>query len=219
MIRGAEAGARTAGPPSTMAAAPSVNELHMRRVSTPATWGDGSTSSMVTVRWHWASGLRDAWSKALTAAAAIWRGVAPTSAISRWAQPLLSPIRMLPAGLSSACRGRAGRGGTPPAGRPRSRRSSRRGRPSTSSRRRAPAPAGPGRVAAMVARCRAELPPAHELSTLMMATSLSPALRSQVCPRMQPWSLSRPAMALPTMTRPSSWGDMPASPSASWVTW
>ena len=37
-------------------------------------------------------------------------------------------------------------------------------------------------VAAMVARCREELPPAHELSTLMMATSLRPALRSQVWP-------------------------------------
>ena len=64
-------------------------------------------------------------------------------------------------------------------------------------------------VAAMVARCRAELPPAHELSTLTMAASLSPALRSQVCPRTQPWSLSRPAMALPRMTRPSSSGREP----------
>ena len=59
MIRGAEAGARTAGPPSTTAAAPSVNELHMRRVRTPATWGEARTSSTVTVRWNWASGLRD----------------------------------------------------------------------------------------------------------------------------------------------------------------
>ena len=61
-------------------------------------------------------------------------------------------------------------------------------------------------MAAIVARCSAELPPAHELSTLMMAASLSPALRSQLWPRMQPWSLSRPAMALPTMTSPSSCG-------------
>ena len=38
-------------------------------------------------------------------------------------------------------------------------------------------------AAAMVARWSAELPPAHELSTLIMATSLSPALRSQVWPR------------------------------------
>ena len=41
-------------------------------------------------------------------------------------------------------------------------------------------------VAAIVARCREELPPAHELSTLTMATSLSPALLSQVWPFMQP---------------------------------
>ena len=73
-------------------------------------------------------------------------------------------------------------------------------------------------VAAMVARCRDELPPAHELSTLTMATSLSPALRSQVWPRMHPWSLRRPAMAFPTMTSPSSWADTPASPSASCTT-
>ena len=84
MIRGAEAGAGTTGPPSTTAAAPSVNELHMSRVSTPATWGEASTSSIVTARWHWASGLREAWSNALTAAAAIWRTVAPVSAM----QPL-----------------------------------------------------------------------------------------------------------------------------------
>ena len=104
MIRGADAGAATDGPASTTAAAPSVNELHMSRVRTPATWGEARTSSMVTVRWHWASGLRAAWSNALTAAAAIWRTVAPASAMSRWAQPLLRPMRMLPAGLSSAWR-------------------------------------------------------------------------------------------------------------------
>ena len=85
-----------------MAAAPSVNELHMSRVSTPATCGAESTSSMLAVRWHWASGLRDAWSNALTAAAAICRAVTPRSSMIRCAQPLLSPIRMLPAGLSSA---------------------------------------------------------------------------------------------------------------------
>ncbi len=87
-----------------MAAAPSVKELHMRRVSTPATWGDASTSSTVVVRWHWANGLRAAWSKALTAAEAIWRIVTPRSAMRRWAQPLLSPIKMLPAGFASAWR-------------------------------------------------------------------------------------------------------------------
>ena len=74
-------------------------------------------------------------------------------------------------------------------------------------------------AAAMVARCSAELPPAQELSTLMMAASLSPALRSQVCPRTQPWSLRRWAMALPMITRPSSCGETPASPSASCTTW
>ena len=41
---------------------------------------------MVTERWNWASGLRDAWSNALTAAAAIWRTVAPVSVIRRCAQ-------------------------------------------------------------------------------------------------------------------------------------
>ncbi len=40
-------------------------------------------------------------------------------------------------------------------------------------------------AATMVAKCSAELPPAQELSTLMMATSLRPALRSQVWPRTQ----------------------------------
>ena len=68
MIRGAEAGAGTTGPPSTSAAAPSVNELHIRRVSTPATWGEARTSSIVTARWNWANGFREAWSNALTAA-------------------------------------------------------------------------------------------------------------------------------------------------------
>ncbi len=73
-------------------------------------------------------------------------------------------------------------------------------------------------MAAMVARCSEELPPAHELSTLTMATSLRPALLSQVWPFMHPWSLRRPAIALPTMTRPSSWAETPASPSASCTT-
>ena len=50
MIRGAEAGAEIAGPDTTRAAAPSVKELHMSRVSTPATWGDASTSSTLVVR-------------------------------------------------------------------------------------------------------------------------------------------------------------------------
>ena len=104
MIRGADAGAGTEGPPRTMAAAPSVNELHISRVRTPATWGEASTSSTVTRRWNWASGLRAACSKAFTAAAAIWRTVAPTSAMSRCAQPLFRPMRMLPAGLSSSWR-------------------------------------------------------------------------------------------------------------------
>ena len=40
-------------------------------------------------------------------------------------------------------------------------------------------------MAASVARCSEELPPAQELSTLMMATSLRPAFLSQVCPRTQ----------------------------------
>ena len=98
------AGAEIAGPATTMAAPPSVNELHMSRVRIPATCGEASTSSMLVVRWHWAKGLRAAWSNALTAAAAIWRGVTPRSSISRWAQPLFRPIKMLPAGLSSAWR-------------------------------------------------------------------------------------------------------------------
>ena len=104
MIRGADAGALMAAPPMTTAAAPSVNELHMRRVSTPATCGEASTSSTVAVRWHWASGLREAWLKALAAAAAIWRTVTPTASMMRWAQTLFRPMRMLPAGLSSAWR-------------------------------------------------------------------------------------------------------------------
>ena len=48
------------------------------------------------------AGCGEAWSNALTAAAAICRTVTPRSSMIRWAQPLLSPIRMLPAGLSSA---------------------------------------------------------------------------------------------------------------------
>ena len=43
----------------------------------------------------------------------------------------------------------------------------------------------------------------------MMATSLSPALRSQDWPRTQAWSFSRPAVALPTMTSPSWSGERP----------
>ena len=74
----------------------------MSRVRTPATCGEASTSSMVAVRWHWARGLRAEWLKALTAAAAIWRAVTPRSSMIRWAQPLLRPMRMLPAGFSSA---------------------------------------------------------------------------------------------------------------------
>ena len=74
-------------------------------------------------------------------------------------------------------------------------------------------------AAIRVARCRAELPPAHELSTLTMATSLSPALRSQDCPRTQAWLLSLPAVALPKTTRPSSLGATPASSRASWTAW
>ena len=219
MIRGAVGGVRTEGPPSTMAAAPSVNELHMRRVRTPATWGEARTSSTVTLRWNCASGLREAWSNALAAAAAIWRTVAPTSAMSRWAHELLSPMRMLPAGLSSSWR-RSCRSWRYSAGNPSS-------IPAIVSERLpvhifSTPSASTGRswtVAAIVARCRAELPPAHELSTLMIAASFSPALRSHVCPRTQPWSLSRPAIALPTITRPSSWGDTPASSSASCATW
>ena len=45
-----------------------------------------------------------------------------------------------------------------------------------------------------------------------------PGLAEPGLPRMQPWSLSRPAMALPTMISPSSCGAMPASSSASWAT-
>ena len=50
MIRGAEAGAEIAAPDTTTAAAPSVKELHMSRVRTPATWGEANTSSTVVVR-------------------------------------------------------------------------------------------------------------------------------------------------------------------------
>ena len=162
---------------------------------------------MVTRAGTGPTGCATACSNALTAAAAIWRTVAPTSIMRRCAQLLLSPIKMLPAGLSSAWR-RSCRSWRYSAGRPSSipaivpARSpvhifstprARTGRSCT--------------VAAIVARCSAELPPAHELSTLMIAASLRPALRSQLWPCMHPWSLRRPAMALPTMTSPSSSGD------------
>ena len=101
MIRGAPAGAERSGARTT-AAAPSVNELHMSRVRTPATWGEASTSSKVTSCWIWASGLRLALRRALTAAEAICSTVAPRSSMNWRAQPSLRAMRTLPAGFPSA---------------------------------------------------------------------------------------------------------------------
>src|SRR5664280_2925847 len=76
-------------------------------------------------------------------------------------------------------------------------------------------------VPAMVARVamwRAEEPPAHELSTLMIPAWRSPDRLRNVWPRMQPWSTSRPAVALPNTTRLTSSGSTPASARASATT-
>ena len=50
---------------------------------------------------------------------------------------------------------------------------------------------------AMVARWRAEAPPAHELSTLTMPALRSPDRRRKVWPRMQPWSINLPGGGVP----------------------
>ena len=79
--------ARTRGAPgavpadSTAAAAPSVNDEHMRRVSGATTTGEARTSSTVTGVLNCASGLRDPHRRALAAAAAICWGVVPRASI------------------------------------------------------------------------------------------------------------------------------------------
>ena len=70
-----------------------------------------------------------------------------------------------------------------------------------------------------VPRCRALAPPAHELSTLTIGTSPRPPLRSQAWPRTQPWSFSRPPVALATMTSDRSAGSTPASAMATETAW
>ncbi len=72
---------------------------------------------------------------------------------------------------------------------------------------------------ASVARCRAEDPPAQELSTFTMPAWRRPARMRKVWPRMQPWSSRRPAVALPNTTRLTSAGSTPASARASATTW
>ena len=69
--------------------------------------------------------------------------------------------------------------------------------------------------AAMAPRCRAEVPLAHELSTLTIGTSPRLALRSQASARMQPWSQRRPPRALLATTRASLPASTPLSSSAS----
>ena len=183
MIRGADAGA-SSEPPSTTAAAPSVKELHMSRVSTPATWGDSSTSSIGHRALALGQRVAGRVAERLDRGGGdLADGRARRPSCSRWAHTLLRPMRMLPAGLSSACAAlvQVVRG-TPP-GRPSSMPAIVCARspvhifstPRASTGR-------SGLAAAMVARCSAELPPAHELSTLTMAASLRPALRSQVWP-------------------------------------
>ena len=127
--------------------------------------------------------------RALTAAAAICSTVAPRSSMHWRAQLSLRAMRMLPAGLSSARKrgvhvgpvvGRQpvldpGQGGRPVAG------------PHLLDPDR-PAPVWRPTGRPCWPRCRAEVPPAHELSTLTTGTSPRPDLRSHDWPRMQPWS-------------------------------
>src|ERR1019366_156798 len=89
----------------TTAAAPSVNDEHIRRVSGHTMVADPSTSSRVTSDWNCASGLRDPCQRALTAAAANCSMVAPRSSITLIAQVALSAISTDPDGFSIvACR-------------------------------------------------------------------------------------------------------------------
>src|SRR5450631_1588179 len=65
----------------TTAAAPSVNDEHMRRVSGQTMEVDSRTSSRDTSCWNCATGLRAPCRRALTAAAANCSMVAPRSSI------------------------------------------------------------------------------------------------------------------------------------------
>ncbi len=88
----------------TTAAAPSVNEEHINRVSGHTMGADWSTSSMVTSDWNWALGLRAPCRRALAATAANCSTVAPRSSMRSVAQAALRAISTEPDGFSrSAC--------------------------------------------------------------------------------------------------------------------
>src|SRR5580704_10180677 len=199
----------------TTAPAPSVNEEHIIRVRGKTIEGELSTSSSVTSVWNWASGLREPWRRALTAAAANCSTVAPRSSMRLTAHVALRAMSTDPEGFSiSLWRKARSIFGTPssmPASvSPRS--------PvhifSTPTARTVPAPAKVARVA----RCSAEDPPPQELSTFTIAALRSPASLRYDWPRRHPWSSRRPAVALPKTTRLICSGSTWASARASFTT-
>src|SRR5580693_7557474 len=84
----------------TTAAAPSVKDEHMRRVSGHTMDGDWSTSSRVTSDWNWALGLRAPWCRALTAVAANCSRVASRSSIWMMVHEALRAMSTDPDGFS-----------------------------------------------------------------------------------------------------------------------
>ena len=170
----------------------------------------------VTSLWNWALGLRAPWRRALTAAAAICSTVVPRSSI--WID---GPVGVeghehrARRVLELSCIERRSSSGTPSSMPARVAARSPVHIFSTPTASTVPAPPRVARVA----RWRAEAPPAHELSTLMMPALRRPAPRRKVWPRMQPWSSSRPAVALPNTTRSTWSGSTPASARASATTW
>src|ERR1039458_6760546 len=84
----------------TAAAAPSVNDEHISRVSGGTMGGEASTSSMVISDWNWALGLRAPWWRDFTAAAANCSGVASRSSICFTHHEALRAMRTDPEGFS-----------------------------------------------------------------------------------------------------------------------
>ena len=87
---------------STTAAAPSVNDEHISRVSGGTMAGEARTSSNVTSWRNWASGLRAPCRRALTVVAANCSTVAPRSSIMVTAHYALRAISTEPDGFSSS---------------------------------------------------------------------------------------------------------------------
>ena len=89
---------------STTAAAPSVNDEHISRVSGGTMAGEASTSSRVTSLWNWAWGLRAPCLRALTAAAPICSTVVPHASMCSTVHLALRAMSTEPDGFSQlAC--------------------------------------------------------------------------------------------------------------------